>query len=76
MKKLQKIQQTTGGRKLAVETIEKMHAVGSDHLIDKELVKKRSQLSCCVSCMSQLLCLLIFVALVTFTVLYFLREYV
>lgn len=34
MKKLQKIQQTTGGRKLAVETIEKVHAVGYDHLID------------------------------------------
>ena len=34
MKKLQRIQQATGGRKLAVETIEKVHAVGLDHLID------------------------------------------
>lgn len=75
MKKLQKIQQTTGGRKLAVETIEKIHAIGSDHLIDKQLVKKHAQLSCCVSCMCQLLIMLIFAALVTFTVLYFMREY-
>jgi len=60
---------------LAVETIEKVHAVGYDHLIDKNLVKKRQGLNGCVSFCSKFLLFLLFAALVTFTVLYFVKEF-
>jgi len=59
---------------LACQTIEKVHAVGYEHLIDKEMVKKVKSLNCCLECLCNLIMLGIFAALVTFTVLYFLSS--
>ena len=71
MKKLQKIQQVSGGRDLAVKVIEDTCEVGKDHLVDQAMVKHYLNLSFCTNCIFWIIFLAFYGALTTFTVLYF-----
>ena len=73
MQRLQKIQKSSGGRRLAVKTIEDVAEVGIDHLIDNSLIEKRKGLNWCLSGCGIFLAFAIVVTLVVFTTLYFVR---
>ena len=59
---------------MAVKTIEDVAAVGIDHLIDKNIAEKRKGLNCCVGCCAKLLLSLVFVAMMVFTALYWVKR--
>ena len=69
--KLQKIQQTSGGRNQAVEVIEKVHEVGYKHLIDERLVENKESMGCCKEFLCKTFFLAIFVALLYFTIMFY-----
>lgn len=71
IKKLQSLQQASGGRKLAVEFIEKVHIVGKDHLIDREMVQKYNS----ISCPQQYLCWITIIGIFAFMILTTVRYF-
>jgi hypothetical protein len=71
--KVRKLNQ--GGEKLAVDTVENVFIAGSDHLVDKGLLKRTKKWSFCCSCISICLFSLIIIALITFTTKYFIQKY-
>lgn len=64
----------TGGKKLAADTIERTYIAGVDHLLDKGLIEKTDKWDvwscCCAFCWGTL----ILIALIYFTVQYFLLR--
>ena len=65
---------TTGGKTLAVDTIEKTYISGVDHLLDKGMIEKTKKWGFFTSRCSICWCILIFAALVFFTVQYFVLK--
>ena len=65
---------TTGGANLACDTIERAYVSGTDHLIDKGMQEKTAKWSICTSVCSICWFSLIVIALIYFTVQYFLLR--
>jgi len=65
---------TTGGSTQAIDIIERTYISGVDHLIDKAMVEKTNKWGICISCCSICWFSLIVIALVYFTVQYFLLR--
>ena len=65
---------TAGGKNLAVDTIERVYISGVDHLIDKGQVEKTRNWGWCASRCSICWFTLIFIALIYFTVQYFILR--
>ena len=67
MLKLQMQSRLTGGRDLAVRTIENHYVSGCEHLVDYELIRKYDSMSCCKSSWSILIGLGILITLAYYT---------
>jgi len=65
---------TTGGATLAVDTIERTYISGSDHLLDKGLIEKTSKWGYILGRCSICWLFLILIALIYFTVQYFILK--
>jgi hypothetical protein len=59
---------------LAVDTIERVYISGVDHLLDKGMIEKTSKWGWCMSRCSICWLVLIFIALIYFTVQYFILK--
>ena len=74
MLKLQAQSWATGGRDLAVKTIEREYIAGCDHLIDQDLIRKTNSLSCCLSCWTILIFTSLFGFLLYGTIMYYTSD--
>ena len=74
IRRLKLLSEQTGGRDLLVKSIERHYIAGCDHLVDKELTKKYWTMSACWGSLTTLIVLGVFVALICFTVFYFVEE--
>jgi hypothetical protein len=74
MARLSSQRRTTGGKTLAVDTIERVYISGVDHLLDKGLLEKTKKWGWCASRCSICWLVLIFIALIYFTVQYFMLR--
>jgi len=72
--KLQSLIRRSGGRDLAIKTVENTAAVGFDHLIDKNSLRVYHGWNSCLWCMFLFVLIGVFATLGVFTGLYFTAE--
>lgn len=69
--KLKALLRLSGGRDLAVQTIEKHYVAGCDHLVDKMLINKYDEMGACCAICSSLVLIGAVVVLLYFSILNF-----